>query len=41
MVGRGSTATITNCSFDGNSATSSGNGGALSINTGLGSTGTT
>ncbi len=38
-VGRGSTATINNCTFDSNSATFSGNGGALSINTGLGSTG--
>lgn len=41
MVGRGSTATINNCTFSSNSATSSGNGGAIAINTGLGSTGTT
>ena len=38
-VGRGSTATINNCTFDSNAATSSGNGGALAINTALGSTG--
>lgn len=40
-VGRGSTVTVSDCSFSGNTATSSGNGGAISINTGLGSTGTT
>jgi len=40
-VGRGSTATVSNCNFSGNFATSSGNGGAISINTGLGSAGTT
>ena len=36
-VGEGSDVTISNCSFYGNSATSSGNGGAISINTTLGS----
>ena len=40
-IGRGSTATITSCNFSGNVATPSGNGGAISVNTGLGSTGTT
>jgi hypothetical protein len=40
-IGRGSTATISSCSFSGNVAIPSGNGGAISINTGLGSAGTT
>lgn len=40
-VGRGSTVTIMDCSFSGNAVTSSGNGGAIAINTGFGSSGST
>ena len=40
-VGRGSSITVDNCSFSNNIATSSGNGGAISVFTGVGSTGTT